>query len=86
MRSPRRKQFVVVALLLTMILASCSWLPAAPPRLDFCQLYEPLRLSPATKGFLHTDDPMISIDRKTMADNNRVWRCLCTTDLEGCEA
>ena len=82
----KAQTIVVVALLLTMILASCSWSSSAPPRLDFCQLYEPLRLAPATKEFLATDDPLISADRKTMADNNRVWRCLCTTDLKGCEA
>jgi hypothetical protein len=86
---PYRKdrKSVVVALLLLTILTSCSLLEqkaTASIGAGLCETYEPLRLSPATKAFLDTDDPAISLDRKAMADNNRVWKCLCTDEIESC--
>ena len=81
-----RKIFAVAALLLTTTLASCSQLPFAEPaaQLSFCQLYEPLQLSALTKEFLNTDAPLIAQDRKSMADNNREHRCLCTNRRDKC--
>jgi hypothetical protein len=72
----RGRKSAAAALLLLMTLTSCSLLgqeAAAPIGPGLCETYEPLRLSPA-----------ISLDRKVMADNNRVWKCLCTD--EGCHA